>query len=687
MSVRAPAVPLIVHDPFLSIWSPADHLTDAWPAHWTGRTLGLCGMARIDGTAYRWMGPDTFLSAPLPAMEQTGLRITPTRTIYAFTAGGVDLEVEFVTPALPEDPDVLSRPVTYVSLSVRENDGGRHEVQLYLDVPAALCSDQAEAPVIWGRHCDGPVTSLWVGLADQRPLLRGGDEILADWGYLHLSPDPRAHACTAIGEARSLRGSFALEGCFPDRDGTREGGDLSMPCPASGGEMKSPAGLRQLRTPITTLAAAHDVGDTGTWNVAIAYDQVWMAEYHHRRLRPLWRRNHVTAISLLRAAWDEREALFERCTQLDSAVTRELADVGGEPLARLGALAWRQCLGGHALVADRDGTLLHFSKENSSNGCMGTVDLTYPAAPFFLLFAPELLTAQLRFILDYAAAPDWPFPYAPHDIGRYPLANGQVYGGGAQGEENQMPYEECGNMLILAAALIKQTGGGLREDDWPVLRGWADYLATAGYDPQEQLSTDDFDGHMAHNVNLSAKAIVALGAASLLAEHFRDDGAMFASAAQRGAEAWLACRRSGAHWPMRFDEPDSWSLKYNLIWDRVLGLDLFPPSVGEAEIHCYREAQATYGTPLYSAARHTKLDWLVWAACLSGRRDDLDAILAPLGRWLDETPDRVPLSDWFDADTGRLARGKGFKARPVVGGIFLPLLLARQGKLQTGDTA
>ena len=88
----------MTNDPYLSIWSEADHLNDANTAHWTRRENSLVSLIRIDGKTYRLMGNDP---RHLPAFPQTAVRVTPTRSIYDFEDTGVHVTLTFTTPRCP----------------------------------------------------------------------------------------------------------------------------------------------------------------------------------------------------------------------------------------------------------------------------------------------------------------------------------------------------------------------------------------------------------------------------------------------------------------------------------------------------------------------------------------------------------------------------------------------------------
>jgi hypothetical protein len=643
---RPPAVPLVAHDPYFSIWSMADHLTAENTKHWTGKPNTLTALARIDGKTFRVMGQDPRRT---PALPQTRLEVTPTRTIYEFSGSGVKLGLTFFTPALPGDLDVLSRPLTYIEWSVASADGASHAVSVYFEAGADLVVNTPDQAVLAARYqLDGQPT-LRMGSRDQAVLAKRGDDVRIDWGYLYLASDRAEGTTQATVDRNAARTAFENDGKLPDSD------DLATP-----------------RNPV--LAYAVDFARPGTRYLMLAYDDLYSIEYFQRRERAWWRRKGAEAADLLRWGRRDHDSLLTRSKQFDEELTADLKRLGGDAYAGLATLAYRQTLAAHKLVADADGTPMYFPKENFSNGCIATVDVIYPSAPFALLFNPLLLKAQLQPVLDYARMDRWPWPFAPHDLGTYPQANGQVYGGGERTETNQMPVEESGNMLIMMAALAKVEGNAdFSAKFWPQLTKWAEYLKEKGLDPENQLSTDDFAGHLAHNANLSIKAILALGAYGRLAEmtgHAKE-AAEYRKTAQEFARKWVELAAEGDHYRLAFDKPGTWSQKYNLVWDKLLGLNLFDPAIARKEIAFYLTKQNQYGLPLDNRRDYTKLDWVLWTATMAENRADFDKLVGPAWKFTNESPSRVPLTDWYDTATGKQ---QGFQARSVVGGLFIKML-------------
>lgn len=656
---RPPAVPLVTHDPYLSVWSMSDRLTDDWTRHWTGATQPMCGLIRIDGKPYRFMGP---AGLKAPAMTQLAVEVLPTRTVYRFAQDAVRLTLTFTTPALLDDLDLLARPVTYLTFEVSATDQQPHDVSLYFDCSGEWAVDRPEQAVVWGRHRVGDMDVLRIGSKDQAVLAKAGDNLRIDWGYLTVAlPHPPGRE-TVMTADRLARGRFIEEGRLPDDD------DLRMPRPA--------------RDDWPVLACVYRLGAVKATPVSrylmVGYDDGYAIELFGNRLRPWWRRNGMEMPELLRGAERDYPEVRARCAKLDAELMADLEKAGGRHYAELCALAYRQCIAAHKLVADNDGTPLYFSKENFSNGCICTVDVTCPSCPFFLLFNPRLLAGQLIPILDYASMRRWKHRYAPHDLGTYPKANGQVYGGAEKSDRDQMPVEECGNMLLMMAALARtDSQADLAKRYWPLLRQWANYLKEKGLDPENQLCTDDFAGHLAHNTNLSIKAIVALGGYSQLCDRFNEktEAAVFRKTAQEMARDWLKMADDGDHFRLAFDRPNTWSQPYNLVWDRLLDLNLFPPEAARREIAFLKTKQNRYGLPLDNRKTWAKLDWTVWTATLAEKPEDFRAFIEPLYRFANESPSRVPLTDWYWTESGKQA---GFQARSTVGGIYIKMLADRK---------
>ena len=359
----------------------------------------------------------------------------------------------------------------------------------------------------------------------------------------------------------------------------------------------------------------------------------------------------------------------------------DMTTVGGSRYAQVCALAYRECAAACGLAADANKQPLFFTKENTSNGDIATVDVFFPMDPIWVFLSPSLAKATLVPILSYAASTHWKFPNAPHDLGTYPNAHGTDDGG------EGMPVEESGNMLILCDAVAQAEGNAdFVTPWWPQLTQWAKYLEKYGLDPEEQLCTDDFMGHLAHNANLSVKAIIGLAAYGNLCKMRGDDANAdkYAQLAKVDAEHWLAVAQDGDHYRLAFNKPGTWSQKYNLVWDRILGLNVFPQAVSQMEVAHYKKVMQRYGVPLDSRTHLTKTDWSIWSATLADNQADFEAIISPAYDYINQTGTRDPISDSYETDN---VNSGGMHARPVVGGFFIKMLTDRAmwNKWASGD--
>ena len=526
------------------------------------------------------------------------------------------------------------------------------DVQFYMETTPELAINESNQPTVARTLSKNGISYVEAGSIDQPICDRRGDLICADWGYAYLASTNGSGKSVSLGDYYGMKESFVKNGTLATTKTkwtTRK-------------EEDNPA-----------MAYVHNLGSVSNSGkegfMMLGYDDIYSIEYMYEKRMGYWKHDgKVTIFDAFEKLRDNYQAIMERCRAFDELIYDDAEKAGGKKYAEICSASYRQVISAHKLFTDKEGNLLWFSKENNSNGCVNTVDLTYPSAPLFLVYNPELQKAMMTSIFEYSASGRWNKPFPAHDLGTYPIANGQVYGG-------DMPIEEGGNMVILAAAISKIEGNAdYVKKYWDLLTTWTNYLVEYGQDPENQLCTDDFAGHWAHNANLSVKAIMGVAGYSEMAHilGLYDVAEKYAGIAKKMAVKWEEMANEGDHYRLAFDRENTWSQKYNMIWDKMWNLNLFPNNVIDKEINYYLTKQNPYGLPLDSRKEYTKSDWIMWTATMSPDQATFEKFINPLYKYINETTSRVPISDWHDTKTGKMT---GFKARSVIGGYWMKVLV------------
>lgn len=575
---------------------------------------------------------------------QKDVEVTATRTIYSFQAGNVDLKLTFTSPLLMDDLNLLARPVSYITYQVKANDGKQHAVKVFLSAASNIAVYKPSQEVTAEKYETDKLAILKAGTVEQPILQKGADDMRIDWGYFYVA-SPKAD------QAQQFVSPIATA-----VDDFRKGNTKST-------------STRGTALSLNTIISFGTVGNKEVERfVELGYDEIYAIQYFEKDLRPWWNNSGKETIeNQLTLAANEYRSVMDRCMAFDKEVYADALKSGGKEYAHLTTLAYRQSIAAHTLVKSPQGELLWLSKENNSGGFINTVDVTYPSAPLYLIYNPELLKGMLTGIFYFSESGKYPHPWAAHDLGTYPLANGQTYG-------EPMPVEESGNMIILTAAISKVQGdASYAKKHWKTLTTWVDYLVKDGFDPKTQLCTDDFAGHLARNANLSVKAIVGIACYAQMAEAIgeTETAKKYRAIAEEMVPKWMEMADAGDHYALTFDNKNTWSQKYNLIWDKVLGLNLFPQKVYNTEIKYYLTKQSRFGIPLDSRKAYTKNDWILWTATFAPTQEEFEALVHPVYNHAIQTQSRVPLNDFYDANTGIR---ENFKARSVVGGFYMKLL-------------
>lgn len=542
-------------------------------------------------------------------------------THYGFTCGPVELSVSFLAPLFLDNLDLVSRPVNYMSYEVKSLDGAKHDVKVMVEAtPAWAVNIFGNEDTVSETYSQNGLVYLKAATVKQDVLGKAGDDDRINWGAFYMAASEKK-TVASVSENGFMRFTQDL------------------------GRVKASEG-----------------------RFMIGYDDQYSVQYFGENLRPYWNRTgDVTIESQFELADKEYSKLAKKAEEFDCALMKEATEAGGRKYAELCALAYRQAITAHKLVQAKEGFLMFLSKENNSNGSIGTVDVTYPSFPIFFKYNTELAKALMNHIFHYSESGRWTKPFPAHDVGTYPLANGQTY-------PHDMPVEEAGNMLIGAAAVCAYEGSpAYAREHWDVMTTWVNYLCEFGLDPENQLCTDDFAGHFAHNANLSVKAIVGIAAYARMADMLGhgESSQKYMDIARDLAAQWKEMAADTDHYKLTFDREGTWSQKYNLVWDELLDLNVFDDEIMDVEIPYYLTKQDIYGLPLDNRSTYSKSDWIIWTATMADSPEHFEAFIDPLWKFYNETVERVPMSDWFYTDKPEYCM---FIARSVVGGYFIKML-------------
>ncbi|WP_316831216.1 glutaminase family protein [Pedobacter aquatilis] len=581
--------------------------------------------------------------------KQINVKVEATTTKYNFACGNINLEVTFTSPLLLNDIALTARPISYISYAAKSTDAKPHQVDLYFSASSNIAVNTPDQAVTAKKSVSNNLSILTAGTVEQPVLQKKADDLRIDWGYMYVAVPEKFNATQYINKQAESLNSFL-------------GAKYPTVSAANGKELN--------------LSSIIPFGTVNASNVEkylmMGYDDLKSVEYFGTQLLPIWKKSGDKFETQLANADKDYQAIVEKCNAFNAKLYADAEKAGGKEYAELCELAYRQSIAAHKIVYAPNGDILFLSKENYSGGFINTVDVTYPSAPEYLIYNPELLTGMLNGIFFYSESGKWKKPYPAHDLGTYPFANGQTYG-------EDMPVEEAGNMVILTGAIAKAQGNAkYAEKHWATLTTWADYLSKEGFDPANQLCTDDFAGHLARNANLSVKAIVALGAYAQMAQELgkTEQATKYRNIALDMAKKWQEMANDGDHYALTFNDKNTWSQKYNLVWDKLLGLKLFPEAVYKKEINYYLTKQNAFGLPLDSRKTYTKSDWIMWTATLADNQADFQKFIKPIFKFANETESRVPLNDWHETTTGAKV---GFQARSVVGGYFIKMLADKWG--------
>ncbi|KAF7378283.1 hypothetical protein MSAN_00253700 [Mycena sanguinolenta] len=589
------AVPLAVRTPTFSCWLDTHNGSDpmaTWPIFWNDlHNLGWTGFIKVDGTAYHWLGSPPEGNAS--AWIQT--QVTPTRTILTVQAGPMLLNVTFLSPIEPSDLGLQSFPFSYVYVDATAMDGQLHSIQLYSDISGEWVTDSLETQIQWSTTKTN--NTMYHQFSPTAPFSMFQD-VPEDGTVYHAVSIAQSSLVSIIGTDETLRGQFATPG---------EGFTLTSDLTGQVGPVRADD------TKFPVLAHAVDLGSTATissvaWAVGVVRDPVMILS-GVKRGAYYWSQ-YATIGDAIDAFVTDFPAAKARALALDDQILQDAGAIS-QDYVDLISLGTRQALAGIEITLStlQDGSfnlsdIKAFMKDVGNSQRVNPIEGIYAALPALMYLMPNLTGTLLEPLLEYQNSSNYTNPYAASDLGSpFPQVSedsssfNAVYG-----------VENSGNMLILVLAHAQSTGdGSLIGKYYSLLKQWADYLTSNALIPGDQTSADARDEILAQNhpnvTNLALKGIIGIQAMAKVSQIMGQeaDAQNYKESATSLIQSWVNLTSMSGQLRWTYDET-TFGLMYNLLADKLLGLDLVPASIYTAESTTLsnNQVQAPFGFPLSS---------------------------------------------------------------------------------------
>jgi len=529
------------------------------------------------------------------------------------TSNYVEIVLSFLSPVTPSSTLRQSLPASYLSIHAT----GNFDVDIYIDLNGQWVSGDRGSQIVWElENAETEKLKSWV--------VKRRDELLftewadrAEWGSLRFTgPSDVRHES---GTSGLLRNRFSRTGTLQNENDNNFRSIMQ----------DEPVFAFSKSFELAPKTSGHKKTSSDSVLFTIAHIQDPVTQYASARgltlMRPLWKTWFPTDDNLTSFHYMD----FKNAQKLAQNYSDQLAidayQSGSDSYVDIVALSARQTMGATSFSGTQENPLL-FLKEISSNGNSQTVDVIFPAFPFFLYTQPRWLAYLLEPLLEHMLSGQYPNDYSMHDLGtHFPNLTGH-----ADGRDEYMPVEECGDMLIMGLALVNSLTYGSEQEAqsvWSTLgndhiprpneaspfalntlekrdemlglddrwggsaqglkqahkwlgksyglwKQWTSYLVEYSLEPENQLSTDDFAGWLALHTNLALKGIVGIRAMSELATVMdkKDDAKHFRNISDTYVKRWeeLAVSRDGTHAKLAYDWYGSWTTLYSLFADALL---------------------------------------------------------------------------------------------------------------------